>query len=444
MWGLKTIGLLGLGVGTSYAFYKRRSVSKEKNDNNDDPPNISSENSKFVDNRENKNSVDEAANNNDGCSKDEFSNIESLDPLNIFKSLEDKLESSGWWRPNEEPLPEQFDSLIQELCHETKVLRLPDISEFLKDFNIEGAVEYFSNVFGNYSENVINLINVEGAVEYFSLLRLSQFAGDKDAFPDYGPLPNLFVVVFALTLFRMIKKANLSKELYSMEEKLSLAKINFLPKFSIKDYFRLFKESFLSLILDNLIGKGTVFCPKYNGVRIIEKVIFNDSNMEFFFDKGKFSQFMNKKSDFCAKRASRSYWLDKNHSIFDVYNTRRFDFTLDNQWCDVKKSDWGTVGDRNINLNTELPIKGYYDAKSPYIKLLWYYVMAFRSNIITRAVVFENMQLEIQASINKASIKFIKKILTGDTDPNNKVNLNFSEQKNINSIGGAGKNNESL
>jgi hypothetical protein len=222
MWGLKTIGLLGLVVGTSYAFYKRRSVSKEKNDNNDDPSNISSENSKFVDNKENINSVDEAANNNDGCSKDEFSNIESLDPWNIFESVEYKLDNCGWWSANKEFPPQEYNNLILELCKETQALGTKDISQFLQYFNIDRAVEYFSNVSGPYTENVKNLIDIEGAVEYFSLLRLSQFAG-KDAFPDYGPLSNLFVVVFALTLVRMIKKANLSEELYSMKEKLSLA-----------------------------------------------------------------------------------------------------------------------------------------------------------------------------------------------------------------------------
>ena len=409
MSGLTTIGLLGLGVGTSYALYKRRSVSKEKNDNNDDPFNISSENSNFVDNRENINSVDEAANNNDGCSKDEFSNIESLDPCKILKSVESKLESSGWWSHNEEFPVEQYESLIEDLCYEMCGSRFPDISEFLKDFNIEGAVEYFSNALGNYSENVINLINVEGAVEYFSLLRLSQFAG-KDAFLNYGPLPDLFVVVFALTLVRMIKKANLPKELYSMKKKLSLAKINFLSKFSIKDYFHLFKESFLSIIFSSLEGSLYHYCPKYNGVRIIEKVIFNESNIKFFFDKGKFSQFMNKKSDFCTRRASRAYWLDPNHSIFDVYNTVCFDFTVDNLWCYVEKSHCENfVYDRNINLNTDLCVEDYFDEKSPYIIFLFNYVLEFRSSIIQSIVEFENE--------NEKNIDKLYKILNGEEAP---------------------------
>jgi hypothetical protein len=382
MWGLKTIGLLGLGVGTSYAFYKRRSVSKEKNDNNDDPPNISSENSKFVDNRENKNSVDEAANNNDGCSKDEFSNIESLDPWNIFESVEYKLDNCGWWSANKEFPPQEYNNLILDLCKETQALGTKDISQFLQYFNIDRAVEYFSNVSGPYTENVKNLIDIEGAVEYFSLLRLSQFVGEAPPV-DYNMLTKLFSAAFVLTLVKMIKDEDPSK-------KLSLVKINLLSKFSIQDYFRLFKESFLSIIFCSVGNDPSCYCPKYNGVRIIEKVIFNKSNMNFFFANGKFSQFMNKKSDFCTRRASRAYWLSVNHSIFDVYNDRTVErgATRDNHWRHVEESNYGKFHavENDLKLNREFPVAGYLGAKSPYIIILWRYVIVLKNHIILESV----------------------------------------------------------
>jgi hypothetical protein len=404
MWGLKTIGLLGLGVGTSYALYKRRSVSKEKNDNNDDPPNISSENSKFVDNRENMNSVDEAANNNDGCSKDEFSNIESLDPLNIFKSLEDKLDNYNGRGSNEEFFGEEYINLILDFRKEMWSSGTKDISKFLQDFNIGKAVEFFSISPGPYTENVENLINMEGAIEYFSLFRLSEFTIEGIQTFDYGTFRNLFLAASALTLVKMIKDGNLPKDLYSMMDRLSsVKKINFLSRFSIQDYFRLFKESFLSILFNK--GLNSFYCPKENGVRIIEKVVFNKTNMKLFFQYEKSLDLMNENLYFCtrrASRASRAYWLDSEHSIshaLDYSSNPAFGYYfIKNYWDNAKKFDHGKfyVDNTARKLNTELPVVSDPHAKkSPYIICLWDYAMSLKNLIHDISTLRERPKLEL-------------------------------------------------
>jgi hypothetical protein len=210
----------------------------------------------------------------------------------------------------------------------------------------------------------------------------------------------------------MIKDADLPEKLYSMKEKLSLVKINFLSKFSIQHYFRSFKESFLSIIFYAVPDSPHCYCPKYNGVRIIEKVIFNESNMEFFFANGKFPQFMNKNSDFCTRKASRAYWLDVKHSIFNMYEDVCFSTALDKYWCHVEKSNHGMLFPHESvvrKLNTNLVIDDLH-RKSPYIIFLWGYVVTLRNDMI---LAFDDLQnLENEKNINK-----LNRILNGEQVP---------------------------
>jgi len=324
---------------------------------------------------------------NDETIEEGFNSIESLDPLNIFKNLEDKLDNYNRCGSNEEFSGDEYINLILDLRDKMCFSGTKDISKFLQDFDIEKAVEFFSISPGPYKENVENLINMEGAIEYFSLFRLSEFTIEGIQTFDYGTFRNLFLAASALTLVKMIKDGNLPKELYSMKHRLSsVKKINFLSRFSIQDYFRLFKESFLSILFDK--GFNSFYCPKKNGVRIIEKVVFNKTNMKLFFQYEKSPDLMNENLYFCTKRASRAYWLDSEHSIshaLDYSSNPAFGYYfIMNHWHNAKKFDHGKfyVYNTDRKLNTELPVVSYPHAKkSPYIICLWDYAMSLKNLI---------------------------------------------------------------
>jgi hypothetical protein len=174
--GLIISGLIGaLGC---FSFYQKWFSSKGKDNDNsgessDTTNNIA--NPDFSTSLENSNTLNNTENPIREIIEEGFNSIESLDPLNIFKSLEDKLDNYNGRGSNEEFFGEEYINLILDFRKEMWSSGTKDISKFLQDFNIGKAVEFFSISPGPYTENVENLINMEGAIEYFSLFRLSEF-----------------------------------------------------------------------------------------------------------------------------------------------------------------------------------------------------------------------------------------------------------------------------
>jgi hypothetical protein len=400
--GLIISGLIGaLGC---FSFYQKWFSSKGKDNDNsgessDTTNNIA--NPDFSTSLENSNTLNNTENPIREIIEEGFNSIESLDPLNIFKSLEDKLDNYNGRGSNEEFFGEEYINLILDFRKEMWSSGTKDISKFLQDFNIGKAVEFFSISPGPYTENVENLINMEGAIEYFSLFRLSEFTVEGIETFDYGTFRNLFLAASALTLVKMIKDGNLPKDLYSMMDRLSsVKKINFLSRFSIQDYFRLFKESFLSILFNK--GLNSFYCPKENGVRIIEKVVFNKTNMKLFFQYEKSLDLMNENLYFCTRRASRAYWLDSEHSIshaLDYSSNPAFGYYfIKNYWDNAKKFDHGKfyVDNTARKLNTELPVVSDPHAKkSPYIICLWDYAMSLKNLIHDISTLRERPKLEL-------------------------------------------------
>jgi hypothetical protein len=381
--------------------------------NNNDSSIISSENSNFVvDNTENIIRNDEGIIGNDSGGEEllwgverEFNSFESLDPFNFLGTLRDMvlhLESQGAIVSGNDLAILAYKCLNTEDCG--------DMSKLLENFDIQEAVEYFSNrpgvYSGYYSEHVINLINMEGAVEYFSLFRLSE--GNPE-------IKAILLATAALTLYEILKETN-NKFPKDFDRKYYIAveDFNFFSGFYIQDYFRLFKESFLHIIFDNIIeDQDPIYCPRKAGLRIIEEVIFNKTNMELF--RSHYKESINKKDADNLHSVSSAYWLDRNHSIFNALNVNRRFF-----------------GHPSIISTLYEPLLTYWP----------HWMGAIEEDFPNYT---ENTNLAMTFSFIFARCQKISyQRICDDTDPNNKVNLNSSEQKNTNSIDGAGKNNESL
>jgi hypothetical protein len=79
-----------------------------------------------------------------------------------------------------------------------------------------------------------------------------------------------------------------------------------------------------------------------------------------------------------------------NHSIFDVYNDRTVErgATRDNHWRHVEELNYGKFHavENDLKLNREFPVAGYSGAKSPYIIILWRYVIVLKNHIILESV----------------------------------------------------------
>jgi hypothetical protein len=164
---LKISGIVGVGISACAGgvfLYKKWSSKGKGNDNSGD----SIDTTNNIPNSDSSTSLENTTS-NDETIEEGFNSIESLDPLNIFKNLEDKLDNYNRCGSNEEFSGDEYINLILDLRDKMCFSGTKDISKFLQDFDIEKAVEFFSISPGPYRENVENLINMEGAIEYFSL-----------------------------------------------------------------------------------------------------------------------------------------------------------------------------------------------------------------------------------------------------------------------------------
>ena len=262
--------------------------------------------------------------------------INSLDPFNFLKFWDEKFEFN---KPSE-IIKDLVDKALDDIVY------FNDIPSFyLRAFDIlhkPPAVVDLSNI----AETIINM---EGAIEYFSLFYASFGCGVA---PDvnYIEIRALFSAALGLTLYKLLL-SNLPEKFY--KKGLSTAKdVSFLAGFCIHDYFLLFKESFLSIILEG----NSYYSPKNNALLIIKQVIFNKINIPFLYRHRLSYEELQNYGEEHFYYASMVYWLDHNHCISNALNLSRpshfkrsFDIEM-NCWKAVLPNQSGTIAFYNLEL----------------------------------------------------------------------------------------------